>query len=114
MPLVDTHQSYTLLYLSESEGQTVMTFQRSTQTCDDQDIQITVRHFFYSLPTTFCMYCMGVDAKLITVTMILSKTNIGEEQQELLSLFAPVKFDCKNITLIRKYQVEPLYGIKAR
>lgn len=53
MPLLDTHQSYTLLSLSESEGQTVMTFQRSIQTCDNQDLQITVRQCFNSLPTTF-------------------------------------------------------------
>ncbi|XP_019953089.2 DBH-like monooxygenase protein 2 homolog [Paralichthys olivaceus] len=41
MPLVDTHQSYTLLFLNESEGRTIMKFQRALQTCDDQDFHIT-------------------------------------------------------------------------
>lgn len=44
MPSVDTQQSYTLLSLNESDGQTSMTFQRSIQSCDDQDFDITVRH----------------------------------------------------------------------
>lgn len=44
MPVVDAQQSYTVLSLKESDGQTIMTFQRSIQTCDDQDFHITVRH----------------------------------------------------------------------
>lgn len=44
MPVVDAQQSYTLLSLKESDGQTIMTFQRSIQACDDQDFHITVRH----------------------------------------------------------------------
>uniref|UniRef100_A0A3Q1I9J3 DOMON domain-containing protein n=1 Tax=Anabas testudineus TaxID=64144 RepID=A0A3Q1I9J3_ANATE len=54
MPLLDTHQSYTLLSLSESEGQTVMTFQRSIQTCDNQDLQITAQpiKLIYAYGTT--------------------------------------------------------------
>ncbi|XP_045916784.1 DBH-like monooxygenase protein 2 homolog [Micropterus dolomieu] len=41
MPLVDKQQSYTLLSLTESEGQTIVKFARSIQSCDDQDFQIT-------------------------------------------------------------------------
>ncbi|XP_034383025.1 DBH-like monooxygenase protein 2 homolog isoform X2 [Cyclopterus lumpus] len=43
MPVVDEQQSYTLLSLIESEGQTIMTFQRSIQTCDDNDYQISAQ-----------------------------------------------------------------------
>lgn len=43
MPLADEQQSYTLLSLNESDGQTIMTFQRSIKSCDDQDFHITVR-----------------------------------------------------------------------
>ncbi|KAK2856247.1 hypothetical protein Q5P01_004982 [Channa striata] len=54
MPLVDKQQSYTLLSLSESEGQTIMSFQRSIETCDDQDIQITAQpiKLIYAYGTT--------------------------------------------------------------
>ncbi|KAI3363745.1 hypothetical protein L3Q82_001359 [Scortum barcoo] len=41
MPLVDEKQSYNLLSLTESAGQTIMTFQRSIQACDDKDFHIT-------------------------------------------------------------------------
>lgn len=63
MPLEDMHQSYTLLSLYESEGQTVMTFQRSIQACDNQDLQITVRHFLIF----FGFFCSEFDAQLIQV-----------------------------------------------
>ncbi|XP_070781695.1 DBH-like monooxygenase protein 2 homolog [Enoplosus armatus] len=43
MPLVDEQQSYTLLSLTESEGQTIVTFERSIQSCDDQDFHITAQ-----------------------------------------------------------------------
>lgn len=43
MPLVDEQQSYALLSLTEKDGQTIMTFQRSIQSCDNQDFHITVR-----------------------------------------------------------------------
>lgn len=42
MPLVDQQQSYTLLSLNESDGQTNITFQRAIQSCDEQDFHITV------------------------------------------------------------------------
>ncbi|XP_035534420.1 DBH-like monooxygenase protein 2 homolog [Morone saxatilis] len=41
MPLVDEQQSYSLLSVTETEGQTIMTFQRSIQSCDNQDFHIT-------------------------------------------------------------------------
>ncbi|XP_074541558.1 DBH-like monooxygenase protein 2 homolog [Halichoeres trimaculatus] len=41
MPLVDEQQSYTLLSASESDGQTILTFKRTIQSCDDQDFHIT-------------------------------------------------------------------------
>ncbi|XP_034555770.1 DBH-like monooxygenase protein 2 homolog [Notolabrus celidotus] len=41
MPSVDKQQSYTLLSASESEGQTILTFKRTIQSCDDQDFHIT-------------------------------------------------------------------------
>lgn len=44
MPLMDQQQSYTLLSLNESDGQTIITFQRTIQSCDDQDVHITVTH----------------------------------------------------------------------
>lgn len=43
MPLLDEQQSYTLLSLKESDGQTTMTFQRTIKSCDEQDFHITVR-----------------------------------------------------------------------
>ncbi|XP_068580584.1 DBH-like monooxygenase protein 2 homolog [Cebidichthys violaceus] len=41
MPVLDEQQSYTLLSATESEGQTILTFQRSVHTCDVQDFQFT-------------------------------------------------------------------------
>lgn len=43
MPVEDRLQSYTLLSLEESDGQTKMTFRRPIQSCDDQDFHIRVR-----------------------------------------------------------------------
>nr|XP_046230083.1 DBH-like monooxygenase protein 2 homolog isoform X2 [Scatophagus argus] len=43
MPLVDEKQSYTLLSVHETDGQTIMLFQRSIQSCDDQDFHITAQ-----------------------------------------------------------------------
>ncbi|XP_060907402.1 DBH-like monooxygenase protein 2 homolog [Labrus mixtus] len=43
MPLVDKQQSYTLLSVIESEGQTIMTFKRAIQSCDEQDFRITAQ-----------------------------------------------------------------------
>ncbi|XP_037304540.2 DBH-like monooxygenase protein 2 homolog [Pungitius pungitius] len=40
-PLVDNQQSYTLLSLEETAGQTIMTFQRPVQLCNDEDFYIT-------------------------------------------------------------------------
>ncbi|XP_029705011.1 DBH-like monooxygenase protein 2 homolog isoform X1 [Takifugu rubripes] len=40
MPVVDKLQSYTLLSLEESDGQTRMSFRRPIQSCDDQDFHI--------------------------------------------------------------------------
>lgn len=50
MPLVDQVQSYTLLSLEESDGQTSMTFRRLIQSCDDQDFHITVRSHIDTSP----------------------------------------------------------------
>ncbi|XP_071335319.1 DBH-like monooxygenase protein 2 homolog [Trachinotus anak] len=54
MPLVDEQQSYTLLSLTESDGQTLMTFQRSIQACDDKDFHITAQpiKLIYAYGTT--------------------------------------------------------------
>ncbi|XP_070705986.1 DBH-like monooxygenase protein 2 homolog [Pempheris klunzingeri] len=54
MPLVDEQQSYSLLSLSESEGQTTMTFQRSIQSCDGQDFHISAQpiKLIYAYGTT--------------------------------------------------------------
>ncbi|XP_039980893.1 DBH-like monooxygenase protein 2 homolog isoform X2 [Xiphias gladius] len=54
VPLVDTQQSYTLLSLNETQGQTIMTFQRSIQACDDQDFHITAQpiKLIYAYGTT--------------------------------------------------------------
>uniref|UniRef100_A0A674APS7 Monooxygenase, DBH-like 1, like n=1 Tax=Salmo trutta TaxID=8032 RepID=A0A674APS7_SALTR len=48
-PLVDEKQSYTLLSLTEADGQTTMTFWRSIQSCDQEDIHITVSQLFQTL-----------------------------------------------------------------
>ncbi|XP_045074430.1 DBH-like monooxygenase protein 2 homolog [Coregonus clupeaformis] len=40
-PLVDEKQSYTLLSLIEADGLTTMTFWRSIQSCDEEDVHIT-------------------------------------------------------------------------
>lgn len=67
MPLVDQQQNYNLLSLSESEGQTIMTFQRSIQSCDDQDFHITVRHSdIISQLLTIYSTCVVLDAKLMS------------------------------------------------
>lgn len=44
MPSLDREQSYTLLSMVESDGQTIMTFRRAIQSCDEEDYHITVRH----------------------------------------------------------------------
>ncbi|XP_026104691.1 DBH-like monooxygenase protein 2 homolog isoform X2 [Carassius auratus] len=41
MPVVDEQQNYKLLSLTESNGKTVMKFQRSISSCDDKDLPIT-------------------------------------------------------------------------
>uniref|UniRef100_A0A671NDQ8 Monooxygenase, DBH-like 1, like n=1 Tax=Sinocyclocheilus anshuiensis TaxID=1608454 RepID=A0A671NDQ8_9TELE len=41
IPLVDKQQNYKLLSLTESDGKTVMTFQRSIGSCDENDLPIT-------------------------------------------------------------------------
>ncbi|XP_039548937.1 DBH-like monooxygenase protein 2 homolog [Pimephales promelas] len=41
MPVVDQKQNYKLLSLTESDGRTVMKFQRSIETCDEKDLPIT-------------------------------------------------------------------------
>ncbi|XP_063758892.1 DBH-like monooxygenase protein 2 homolog isoform X2 [Eleginops maclovinus] len=43
MPLVDDQQSYTLLSMNEKDGQTILTFRRSIQSCDDEDFPITAQ-----------------------------------------------------------------------
>uniref|UniRef100_A0A8C1YXB8 Monooxygenase, DBH-like 1, like n=1 Tax=Cyprinus carpio TaxID=7962 RepID=A0A8C1YXB8_CYPCA len=57
MPVVDQQQNYKLLSLTESDGKTVMKFQRSIDSCDKDDLPITVRlfnhfSFNYSLQST--------------------------------------------------------------
>ncbi|XP_061602971.1 DBH-like monooxygenase protein 2 homolog [Cololabis saira] len=54
MPLVDDDQSYILLSMTENDGQTSMTFQRSIQACDDQDFHITAQpiKLIYAYGTT--------------------------------------------------------------
>uniref|UniRef100_A0A671NI23 DBH-like monooxygenase protein 2 homolog n=2 Tax=Sinocyclocheilus anshuiensis TaxID=1608454 RepID=A0A671NI23_9TELE len=41
MPVVDQQQNYKLLSLTESDGKTVMKFQRSIGSCDENDLPIT-------------------------------------------------------------------------
>ncbi|KAF4099806.1 DBH-like monooxygenase protein 2 homolog [Onychostoma macrolepis] len=41
MPVVDQQQNYKLLSLTESDGKTVMKFQRSISSCDENDLAIT-------------------------------------------------------------------------
>ncbi|TRY86917.1 hypothetical protein DNTS_002195 [Danionella cerebrum] len=41
MPVLDQKQNYKLLSLSESDGKTVMRFQRSIDSCDENDLPIT-------------------------------------------------------------------------
>uniref|UniRef100_A0A3P9KJA9 Monooxygenase, DBH-like 1, like n=1 Tax=Oryzias latipes TaxID=8090 RepID=A0A3P9KJA9_ORYLA len=43
MPLLDKEQSYTLLSMMENDGQTIMTFQRAIQSCDEEDFHITAQ-----------------------------------------------------------------------
>ncbi len=45
MPVVDQQQNYKLLSLTESDGKTVMKFQRSIDSCDKDDLRITVSLF---------------------------------------------------------------------
>ncbi|KAM7395407.1 hypothetical protein PAMA_006932 [Pampus argenteus] len=54
MPVADKQQSYTLQSLTESDGQTIMTFRRSLQTCDEQDFHITAKpiKLIYAYGTT--------------------------------------------------------------
>uniref|UniRef100_A0A673HZ16 DBH-like monooxygenase protein 2 homolog n=1 Tax=Sinocyclocheilus rhinocerous TaxID=307959 RepID=A0A673HZ16_9TELE len=41
MPVIDQKQNYKLLSLNESDGKTVMKFQRSIEACDENDLTIT-------------------------------------------------------------------------
>ncbi|XP_054876024.1 DBH-like monooxygenase protein 2 homolog [Poeciliopsis prolifica] len=43
MPKRDKEQSYTLLSMTENDGQTIMTFQRPIETCDEKDFPITAQ-----------------------------------------------------------------------
>ncbi|CAJ1078032.1 DBH-like monooxygenase protein 2 homolog [Xyrichtys novacula] len=54
MPLEDEQQSYTLLSANETDGQTIMTFQRTIQSCDDKDFSITTQaiKLIYAYGTT--------------------------------------------------------------
>ncbi|XP_023125529.2 DBH-like monooxygenase protein 2 homolog [Amphiprion ocellaris] len=54
MPLVDDQQNYALLSMSETDGQTTMTFQRSIKACDDKDFHITAQpiKLIYAYGTT--------------------------------------------------------------
>ncbi|KAM9703441.1 DBH-like monooxygenase protein 2 homolog isoform 2-T2 [Menidia menidia] len=54
MPLVDEEQSYTLLSMTENDGQTIMTVRRSIQACDDKDFHITAQpvKIIYAYGTT--------------------------------------------------------------
>ncbi|KAM3860959.1 DBH-like monooxygenase protein 2 homolog [Diretmus argenteus] len=54
LPVVDKQQNYTLLSLTEAEGQTIMTFQRFIQSCDEDDFHITARpiKLIYAYGTT--------------------------------------------------------------
>ncbi|KAF4099807.1 hypothetical protein G5714_019933 [Onychostoma macrolepis] len=45
IPLVDQQQNYKLLSLTESDGKTVMKFQRSIDSCDENDLPITIEPF---------------------------------------------------------------------
>lgn len=45
MPVVDLQQNNKLLSLTESDGKTVMKFQRSIDSCDKDDLRITVSLF---------------------------------------------------------------------
>ncbi|XP_041832716.1 DBH-like monooxygenase protein 2 homolog [Melanotaenia boesemani] len=54
MPLVDEEQSYTLLSMTENDGQTIMTFQRPIEACDEKDFHITAQpiKLIYAYGTT--------------------------------------------------------------
>uniref|UniRef100_A0A3Q1EF73 Monooxygenase, DBH-like 1, like n=1 Tax=Acanthochromis polyacanthus TaxID=80966 RepID=A0A3Q1EF73_9TELE len=54
MPLVDDQQNYVLLSMSETDGQTTMTFQRPIKACDDKDFHITAQpiKLIYAYGTT--------------------------------------------------------------
>ncbi|XP_014904217.1 DBH-like monooxygenase protein 2 homolog [Poecilia latipinna] len=54
MPEMDKEQSYTLLSMTENNGQTIMTFQRPIETCDEKDFQITAQSIklIYAYGTT--------------------------------------------------------------
>ncbi|MEQ2312507.1 hypothetical protein AMECASPLE_031732, partial [Ameca splendens] len=51
---MDEEQSYTLLSMNENDGKTIMTFQRSIETCDDKDFLITAQpiKLIYAYGTT--------------------------------------------------------------
>lgn len=60
MPLKDEKQSYTLLSVNESDGQTSMMFQRAFQTCDDQDMLISVSiHVLYKHNNQLFVFISG-------------------------------------------------------
>lgn len=51
MPTKDEQQNYQLLSMTESNGETIMTFQRLIDTKDSNDFPITVRPFLLFLPS---------------------------------------------------------------
>lgn len=89
MPLVDEQQSYILLSLNEVDGQTIMTFQRSIQSCDDQDFHITIRqskiityHRYKSLAELSVVYYL-VNFYFLIMVKTLHKTHMSRMNENV-------------------------------
>lgn len=80
MPVVDERQSYTLLSLIESEGQTIMTFQRPILTCDDKDYQISTQAvkmiYAYGLTDVISYHRARRGAKEVNLLNYMPRTTV--------------------------------------
>ncbi|XP_057679228.1 DBH-like monooxygenase protein 2 homolog isoform X2 [Corythoichthys intestinalis] len=92
-PIVDQQQSYTLLSLNESEGETHMTFSRDLQTCDEQDIPILDQSIYviyaYGLTDEIGFHLNLVGGKQLNLLNFGSRTNEvdGDDLNATMSQF---------------------------
>nr|XP_033504698.1 DBH-like monooxygenase protein 2 homolog isoform X2 [Epinephelus lanceolatus] len=80
MPVVDEQQSYTLLSLNETDGQTIMTVKRTIQACDDKDFHITTQAikviYAYGLTDEIAYHAARRGTKELNLLNFMPRTTI--------------------------------------